>query len=150
MPMPPLAMYNIHMTDNFLHWTCFDGTQNFFDYYLKLSMQLNDDNWNNVILLCSNVTTPNLASLSKCLYHGLINTIEGDTLLSYVNSIELHNKSINLLSDLFKIYGNFQDKSEHNLEMDLLSFTQTPDKPLDEFACCLRTYALSLLNWHHN
>eukprot|EP00957_Ditylum_brightwellii_P212211 15367086-Ditylum_brightwellii.AAC.1 len=113
-------------------------------------MQLNDDNWKNDILLCSNVTTPNLASLSKCLYHCPIDTIEGNTLLSYVNNIELHNKGIKMLSDLFKIYGNFEGKSEHNLEMDLLSFTQIPDKPLDEFTCCFMTYALSLFNWHHS
>eukprot|EP00957_Ditylum_brightwellii_P124352 9478375-Ditylum_brightwellii.AAC.1 len=61
---------------------------------------------------------PELAQLSALLFQGLLSCLEDEPLLPFINNSQYTNKGIEMLQELFRTFGGFESKTDHEMMMD--------------------------------
>eukprot|EP00957_Ditylum_brightwellii_P210069 15364538-Ditylum_brightwellii.AAC.1 len=116
----------------------------FYVFYLKLSTILKPNEWGNGKLISATKTTPELAQLSALLFQGLLSCPEDEPLLPFVNNSQYTNKGIEMLQELFRTFGGFEGKTDHEMMMDFYTSKIHSGETIVDFALRLRTFSIRL------
>eukprot|EP00957_Ditylum_brightwellii_P095195 7249910-Ditylum_brightwellii.AAC.1 len=81
---------------------------------------------------------PEIVTLSSWLDQGLINLVEDEALLPFVNNEQFAGKGVEMLLELFSSHSRFGGKTDYKMQQEFTTSCIKAGESLDDFALCLR------------